>query len=323
MRNITTVKFIHFSRMHFGKSGENLQWSSKVLQIYIHKHAAHLKSFIFLDCYWITPTQMGKILKPCHNLQEVDLIGCEISLSVLDLLFQNNGQLSILGWSIPCKDISDELYGGDGEMTGLHERLRGAFLKLLSLRLRFHRLLHFETILCLFPNEMTLKELSLEYKGQKSTSIIHSGSDYSVHIKSNHPFPAYLHNLHSNNLYLHFNLILMDFVTKVALHAAETDQVTVLLAPGSRNSLCWKYIAPSFKTSLLTMIDLSSTCLTAEQMNWLGNLTNLTYVNLQHVQDFKANLMKAIAANCPKMKSLNLNNCADWVDEVSDLKDFV
>ncbi|XP_065055779.1 F-box/LRR-repeat protein 18-like isoform X3 [Rhopilema esculentum] len=63
------------------------------------------------------------------------------------------------------------------------------------------------------------------------------------------------------------------------------------------------------------MVDFSSTCLTAEKINWLGNLNRLTHLNLQHVQHFKANLMKAIALNCPDLQSLNLNNCVDWVDE--------
>eukprot|EP00794_Sanderia_malayensis_P010958 gene10958-12119_t len=299
----------------FGNSGENLHLSANVLRNYVHKYSGYLESFSFIDCYWITPQQLCRLLKPCRNLRELDLIGCDLSLRLLDVLLQNNKQLTKLGWSIPSKDLSPDLFTDEREQTELNTRIQQSLLQLKSLKLRFYRLVHFETIVSLFPYEMTLNELCLEYRGQKTTSIIHAGSDYSIDIKSNCPFPAYLNSLHFINRYLHFNLILMDFVTKVVLHAAETDQLTCLLAPGSRNSLCWKYIAPSYKTSLLTMIDLSSTCLTAEQMNWLGKLENLTYLNLQHVQDFKLNLMKAIAMNCPNLETLNLHNCADWIDK--------
>ena len=298
---------------------DNLHLSAAVFQKYIQKHSRYIEVISLSECYWISASQLTKALKHCSSLKELNLIGCKLPANNLDIILRQNPHLRKLGWSLLKKSISEEFFNDDGSNTELFNRLQESFSRITCLWLRFDALTNFEILLKLFPKEMMLVELSLEYTGKRSTSIIHSGSDYKVHIASKTPFPGCLENLALNNRFLHFNLMIMDFVTKVVLHAAETDALTVLLAPGSRNSLCWKYIAPSYKTSLLTKIDLSSTCLTAEQMNWLGRLEKLTHLSVQNVQDLKANLMKAIATNCPDLRTLNLNDCGDWIDEVDVL----
>ena len=259
------------------------------------------------------------ILKPCQNLHELNIIGCEkLSLSKLALLAERNPHLTKLGISFPSKIDEVGVTGELANTTLLYKQLCDFFGRLSSLKLRIKKLDNFKTLISLFPRNMKLLELSLEFTGPKPTSIIHDGSDNHIHIKSNIPFSMnYNGKLQAHrNMSLYFNVIFMDFATKVALNATETEELECLLVPGSFNVVAMNQIAVSPKTPPISMLDLSSTHLTPEKMNWLGHLTNLTHLNLQHVEGFKTNLMKAVATNCRNLTLLNLNNCRDWVDEV-------
>lgn len=304
--------------MHFGNSGENLFLSPRMLQSYMTKHAGWIQSLILIDCYWITACKIGNYLKFCRSLRELDVVGCELSLPILAVLAERNLHLTVLGWSIPCKLNESDLYGQNGVPTLLNSQLCNLFRRLSSLKLRCRELDQFKTIINLFPRDMRLAEFALEYNGLKPTSIIHDGSGCNIHVKSNIPFSTFydgrLQTHH--NISLYFNVILMDFATKMTLNAAKTGELTALIAPGSFNVVTMDQIASSFKTPLLSAVNLSCTYLTAEWINWLGSLTHLKCLNLQHVKNFKANLMKAVATNCPNLISLNLNNCDEWVDEV-------
>ena len=277
-----------------------------------------IESVILLDCYWISGRKITNILRACQNLRELNIIGCEkISLSELAVLAARNPNLKKLGISIPSKTYGFKLYDPNGFPTELHNQLCDFFGRLSSLKLRFEVLSNFKTIISLFPKEMRLSEFSLEYKGPKATSIIHDGSDYHIHINSKIPFSMYYDE--KSQIYadisLYFNVLFMKFATQIALNAIETKEIKFLLAPGSSNNIAMNQIALC-KTPSVSMIDLSSTFLTPEKINWLGHLTNLTFLNLQHVDGFKANLMKVIASNCTNLISLNLNSCAEWIDEV-------
>ena len=307
-----------FRVVDFGSAGNNLFLSGKVLQSYITKHATWIESFVLLDCYWISAHKIANILKACHNLNELNIIGCKrLSLCDLALLAARNPQLRKLGISVPSEIYGFKLYEPNGDATELNTQLFQFFGRLSSLKLRFEILSNFKTIISLFPKQMRLLEFSLEYKGPKPTSIIHDGSDYFIYIRSKIPFSMYFDDkshVHGN-ISLYFNVLFMNFATKIARNATETKEIDCLLVPGSSNVVAMNLIA-SYKTPFISMIDLTSTHLTPEKINWLGHLTNLTYLNLQHVVGFKANLMKVIATNCPNLDTLNLNSCTEWVDEV-------
>jgi len=304
-------------KVHFGSTGENLCVSKKVLQLYIGKHSQSIESIILLDCYWISASRITDALKACRNLHELNIIGCrKVSLKDLALLAARNPKLTRLGFSVPSKMYTFNLYESSGAPTDLNSQLCYFFGRLSSLKLRFEILSDFKTIISLFPKEMKLSEFCLEYIGPKSASIIHDGTDYHIHIKSKIPFSMYFDEKPQNygNISLYFNVLFMNFATQIALNATGTKELNWLLAPGSSNIIAIDQIA-SYKTPSISMIDLSSTHLTPEKINWLGHLTNLTYLNLQHVDGFKANLMKVIAANCPNLITLNLNGCTGWIDE--------
>lgn len=267
---------------------------------------------------------MGSVLKLCRNLTELNVIGCELTLQALALIASRNPNLNVLGWSIPSKMKELELYGLNGTPTSLNNQLGIFFGRLSSLRLRFRLLENFKTVIGLFPRDMTLSEFSIEYNGAKSTSIIHDGSNCNIHLKTNIPFSMYYGDQLQTpeNVSFYFNVLLMDFATKIALNAAKTEELTNLLAPGSFNIVAMNQIASSCHSPLLSAISLNCTHLNAERINWLGHLTRLTCIDLQHVKNFKANLMKAVAINNPNLVLLNLNNCADWVDAVSILVSY-
>ena len=258
-------------------------------------------------------------LQRCTQLKELVLTGSRLSMSGLVKIMSNNCNLKKLGWSIPNASNSTELRK-NGEPTALFKEIQSIFKRLTSILLHFETLQSFEQFLPIFDTQdFFVNEFGLEYSlSDRTSSYFTVGNTYGMYVKCKELFQICLTDAVMANRFLHFNLLVINFVIQAVTKAAETGSVTVLLAPGTTNSLCWKYVSPVMNTVSFEKIDLSYSVLAKEQMTWLSKLTKLTHLNLSSVGSFKANLMKAIAANCKNLVSLNLSLCEDWIDKVTD-----
>lgn len=293
----------------------NLHVSSTILHRRCNQYANHLHTLIFKDCFWIPSYQIVAALQRCTKLKILFLTGCKLSMAGLVKISTSNPNLQKLGWSIPSTNISTELRKNE-KLTPLFHDIQSVFKKLSSLILRFETLASFEQFLPLFDSkEIFVEEFGLEYLSDRSSSYFTIGNTYSVHVKCREKFQLCLSHAINANRFLHFNLLVMDFVIQTIVKVSHTKQLTVLLAPGNINSPCWKYITTVLDSILFKRIDLSYCLLCKEQMTWLSKLTKLTHLNLSAVGSFKGNLMRVIANNCEDLVALNLTDCDDWIDK--------
>ena len=254
------------------------------------------------DCFWIPPAKLSNILVRCKELIELDTTGCRLTSAGLLKVMTSNPNLIKLAWTLPDVVFPDECYV---------KKFQTAFKCLSSLILHFKTIVNFEVFLPVFKSkELFINEFGLSYLKSSSSNT------YGIYIKTEEKFQLCLEDVNNlnRNRFLHFNLQIMDFVIQTVSKAAEATKITSLLARG--NTVCWRHISPVLTTYQFQEIDLSLSVLAKDQMAWLSKLKNLTYLNLSHVGQFKANLMKAIASNCPNLEVLNLSCCEDWLSKV-------
>ena len=230
----------------------------------------------------------------------MNVTGCKLTSAGLLKILANNPGIKKLGWT-----ISENVFSDEGHL----ESFKSAFKNLSSLILHFKTLRTFEIFLPVFDSkDLFVNEFGLHYL-KSSTS-----NTYGIYVKTQDKFQLHLEDAAVTNRFLHFNLLIMDFVIQTVSKAAETKSITTLLARG--NTICWRHIAPVLTTYTFEKIDLSLSVLAKDQMTWLSKLKELKYVNVSQVGQFKSNLMKAIATNCPHLLALNLSNCEDWINKV-------
>ena len=290
--------------------------SSSILHKYISKHQSRIERLSLKECFWIPSGQILSALHSCTSLVRLNLIGSRLTIQGLLKIANNNLNLKWLGWSVPNSNTGTELHI-DGNPTPLCLQIQKVLKELNGIQLRFESLGSFEQLLPVFINELHVYEFGLEYLSDRSASHFSNGNMYGIFVRSSERFPVCLNDAVVDNRFLIFNLLVMDFVIQMVTKAAETKSISVLMAPGTTNSLCWKYIHPVLETRSFLQIDLSHSKLAAEQMRWLSSLHQLTHLNLSNVSEFKNNLLRAIAANCSGLLCLNLSRCEDWLDEVS------
>lgn len=295
-----------------------LQVTSTLLHRYACQYHSTILSIKFKDCFWIPSYQLVAALQRCTNLKELILTGSRLSITGLIKIMSNNPNLNKLGWSVPSSNISAELIKND-KPTQVFYDIQLVFKRLKCIMLQFDTLASFEQFLQIFDmDDLYVYEFGIEYLSDRTfdrTSFFNIGNTYGVYIKSNEPFQVCLADTMVVNRFLHFNLGIMDFVIQTVTKAAESKGITTLLAPGTTNSLCWKYTASVLNSLSFEKIDLSHAILGKDEMSWLSKLVCLTHLNLTDVGSFKANLMKAVAANCHDLHVLNLSCCYDWIEK--------
>lgn len=314
LKNVASDSSLH-KKLSFD---QNLHVSSTLLHRYACQYHHCLQSIRFRDCFWIPSYQLVVALQRCTKLKELILTGSRLSISGLIKIMSNNPDLQRLGWSVPSTNISAELMKND-QPTPVFHGIQSIFKKLRCILLQFDTLASFEQFLRIFDmNELYVYEFGIQYLSDRTfdrTSFFNIGNTYGVYIKSNELFQVSLSDTMVVNRFLHFNLGIMDFVIQTVSKAAETKGITTLLAPGTTNSLCWRYTASVLNSLSFEKIDLSHAVLGKDEMSWLSKLNCLTHLNLTDVGSFKTNLMKAVANNCENLQVLNLSCCYDWVDK--------
>ena len=297
---------------------QNLHVSSTLLHRYACQYHSCLASLKFQDCFWIPSYQLVVALQRCTKLKELILTGSRLSITGLIKIMSNNPGLQRLGWSVPSSNISAELIKNDQPTPIFHE-IQSIFKRLTCVLLQFDTLASFEQFLRIFDmNELYVYEFGIQYLSDRTfdrTSFFNIGNTYGVYIKSNKLFQICLTDNMVVNRFLHFNLGIMDFVIQTVTKAALTKGITTLLAPGTTNSLCWRYTASVLNSLSFEKIDLSHAVFGKDEMSWLSKLFCLTHLNLTDVGSFKTNLMKAVANNCDNLCVLNLSCCYEWIDE--------
>jgi len=296
-----------YRKMCFKKS---LNVSTKLFHQLCIQHSNQIKSIIFTDCFWIPSNQMVNALQHCINIEELVLTGSRLSMKGLCRIFANNNRIKRLGWSIPSP-IPE--FHKRGQLFGDIQKI---FKKLDGILLRFDSLNSFESFLPVFDTvDIVVNEFGLEYLSDRTSSYFAMGNIYRMYVKCREKFQICLKDAIDVNRFLHFNLLVTDFVMQTVSKAAKKHNIITLLAPGNTNSLCWKYISSVLDILSYERIHLSSSTLCKDQIKWLSKLTLLTHLNLSNVMAFKSNLMRAIAMNCPRLVSLNLSHCNDWIDK--------
>lgn len=277
--------------------------TSTVLHSYTRKYSKFIHKLILKDCFWIPSSKLISSLQVCKELKELNVTGSKLPLSGLLKVFSNNKCLTKLKWSLPSSSNSNPL-----TLTLLKE-IQDMFSKLSSLILYFDTLNSFEKFLPVFNGKnIFVNEFGLHYLKSSLSNT------YGIYIKTSSPFQLFLGDAVVTTHFLHFNLVIMDFVIQTVAKAAETCCITTLLARG--NTICWKHVTSVLNNYSFEEIDLSLSVLEKEQITWLSKLTKLKHLNLSHVGKFKGNLMKAIAINCPRLTSLNLSYCEHWISKV-------
>jgi hypothetical protein len=290
--------------------------SSVVYLDYINQHHHKIKKLTFENCFWIPPHKLANTVQRCTNLIELNLTGCRLTSSGLLKIFASNPNIKKLGWTLPNSNVLSGPNKGLAVPNILLDDMKNAFKRLSSIILHFEALGSFEQIMPVFDSkDLFINEFGLNYLKSSSSNT------YGIYVKTTEKFQLHLEDAAVSNRFLHFNLLIMDFVIQTVSKAAETKCITSLLARG--NTICWRHISPVLSTYSFEQIDLSLSVLAKDQMTWLSKLTKLTHLNLSHVGQFKANLMKAIAYNCPGLLSLNLSCCEDWISKVCTLIYFV
>ncbi|XP_065646785.1 F-box/LRR-repeat protein 18 [Hydra vulgaris] len=291
--------------------------SAKYIHTLMHRYKEQMLSLSLMECFWIPSNSLKLALESCCNLRELYLTGSNLQFSALELIINNNPYLTKLAWSVPDKySLVPLIHPTTGLPTQTYHQTQKMFKRLTSIMLRFNSLPSFEHFLPIFDsNEILVNELGLEYFSDHSSCFNTIGNSYFLYIKSEEKFLVRLRDAVIVNRYLHFNLIVMDFIIQTVREAADTGSLTALIAPGTSNSFCWNYIKSVFKTISFKKIDLSYCILGKEQMAWLSNLKQLKHLNLSNVSLFKLNLMKVVALNNPMLVSLNLSSCHDWIEK--------